>query len=368
MRTVYLLLRNNKQEGPFTLEELLLRTLKPHDLVWIEGQTGWRYPSEIEELKPYLQPLDGIKNVVIEKSTDKSKGASAGLKKKVFVSMPFSNPENEGASTKKEAFEKKAEALYQRSQAFAAEKKPGANEEIEIKYSRSLDDIKQEYAQWLEAQKTSKRRLRKMKPLLFPAFILATIGIAAILVAFRNEQPIEQAAISPIDQISKAPDYKVSLSASKNKKTALQNKKWARFSKAKKKAINASLAKTTKQRNPVIKSREDKGTKNSGDASQPLAKQVSISGTFHPDDPNGISNFRITVKNNSAQSLRFVAVDVIYLASNGTPSSKKTIYFKHLSPHGSITLNAPSNQKANDVRLQLGLLSSEDGEVYYAMN
>lgn len=46
------------------LEDLLEIGLKPYDLVWIPGKSAaWRYPSEIEELKPYTtaveeQPFD----------------------------------------------------------------------------------------------------------------------------------------------------------------------------------------------------------------------------------------------------------------------------------------------------------------------
>jgi hypothetical protein len=60
----YLLLRDNKQSGPYSVNELALHGLKPYDLVWLEGRSAaWRYPSEIDELKPFApvveeQPFD----------------------------------------------------------------------------------------------------------------------------------------------------------------------------------------------------------------------------------------------------------------------------------------------------------------------
>lgn len=60
----YLLLRDNKQSGPYVLDELKTKGLKAYDLVWIEGKSAaWRYPCEIEELKPFSpvveeQPFD----------------------------------------------------------------------------------------------------------------------------------------------------------------------------------------------------------------------------------------------------------------------------------------------------------------------
>lgn len=62
--TMYLLLRNNKQSGPYSLEDLKNMGMKPYDLVWLEGKSAaWRYPSEIDELKEFApaveeQPFD----------------------------------------------------------------------------------------------------------------------------------------------------------------------------------------------------------------------------------------------------------------------------------------------------------------------
>jgi len=60
----YLLLRDNKQTGPYTAQELAAKGLKPYDLVWLEGKSAaWRYPGELEELKAFApgveeQPFD----------------------------------------------------------------------------------------------------------------------------------------------------------------------------------------------------------------------------------------------------------------------------------------------------------------------
>lgn len=59
-----MLLRDNKQSGPFTSQQLEALGLKPYDLVWQEGRSAaWRYPSELEELKSFApvveeQPFD----------------------------------------------------------------------------------------------------------------------------------------------------------------------------------------------------------------------------------------------------------------------------------------------------------------------
>src|SRR6476469_1757911 len=53
METRYLLLRDNKQSGPYSIDELIGQQLKPTDLVWTEGKSrAWLHPYEMEEFTP----------------------------------------------------------------------------------------------------------------------------------------------------------------------------------------------------------------------------------------------------------------------------------------------------------------------------
>jgi len=55
----YLLLRDNKQSGPYSVSELVQKGIKPYDLVWLDGKSAaWRYPSEIDELKAYAPAVE----------------------------------------------------------------------------------------------------------------------------------------------------------------------------------------------------------------------------------------------------------------------------------------------------------------------
>src|SRR5450631_1042326 len=54
----YLLLRNNKESGPFTMEEIQGMSLKAYDLIWVVGKSAaWRYPGEIQDLKSFAPPV-----------------------------------------------------------------------------------------------------------------------------------------------------------------------------------------------------------------------------------------------------------------------------------------------------------------------
>lgn len=73
----YLLLRSNKQSGPYNLQQLVNVGLKPYDLVWVEGKSAaWRYPSEVDLLKEYApkveeQPYDRFYKKSEEKPQEK---------------------------------------------------------------------------------------------------------------------------------------------------------------------------------------------------------------------------------------------------------------------------------------------------------
>ncbi len=55
----FLLLRNNKQTGPYSVEELEQMGLKAYDLIWMDGKSAaWRYPGEIDELKSFAPPVE----------------------------------------------------------------------------------------------------------------------------------------------------------------------------------------------------------------------------------------------------------------------------------------------------------------------
>src|ERR1700712_4954385 len=72
----YRLLRNNKETGPYSEEEMIAKGFKPYDLLWAEGKSaGWQYPSEINAFKKFApiveeQPFDRFyKKPVPQKAT-----------------------------------------------------------------------------------------------------------------------------------------------------------------------------------------------------------------------------------------------------------------------------------------------------------
>ncbi len=80
---VYRLLRNNKEQGPFTADELIQKNLKPFDLIWADGRSAaWSYPTEMAEFKMYVPDADKkviVSNIKVSPATQISASVQAAV-------------------------------------------------------------------------------------------------------------------------------------------------------------------------------------------------------------------------------------------------------------------------------------------------
>jgi hypothetical protein len=190
MQKVYLLLRNNQKTGPYSLDELLQLQLKPFDLVWVEGRSaGWRYPGEIDSLKPYMAdvptpatPFEPIATAALEKETYKqpARAIQPSQTKKVFVSMPgkprpvYKPVEEEQPVQKTAPVEPGLRMETQTISPYAPGYVPPPKEEnIQTKYSRALNDVEDDYTKWIVQNRRKKKSLVNSKSLLLTALIIA---------------------------------------------------------------------------------------------------------------------------------------------------------------------------------------------------
>ena len=111
MDKVYLILRDNRQTGPYTIGELLQQQLRPTDMIWIEGNsTAWGYLSEME-LKP---------SVSVNTKEEKSRVVTEPAKRPVTSPTPEVPEANKPKrrSSPPDEIERKAEEL--RKQALSS--------------------------------------------------------------------------------------------------------------------------------------------------------------------------------------------------------------------------------------------------------
>lgn len=187
MQKPYLLLRNNQQTGPYSLEEIIQLNLKPFDLVWVEGRSAaWRYPGEIEPLKAFVpavpqpestfQPIatDILDQTVTNQLRTSVPFNTPSIPKTVFVSFPDRGEKISMASQKKQAL---AEPIRRPS----FDPAPGTvqkneDEQVQTNYSRSVHEVEEDYTNWVFRQKTRKKFPVSKKHL---ALALLVISISA---------------------------------------------------------------------------------------------------------------------------------------------------------------------------------------------
>lgn len=105
MDKVYLILRDNRQTGPYTIGELLQQQLRPTDMIWIEGRsTAWAYVSEME-LNPSIDH--------VSKKDEKSRVITDPAKRPATSPTPAVPETNKPKrrSSPHDEIEKKAEEL-----------------------------------------------------------------------------------------------------------------------------------------------------------------------------------------------------------------------------------------------------------------
>lgn len=185
MQKVYLLLRSNKQTGPYTLEEILQLNLKPFDLVWVEGRSAaWQYPSEIPALEPFVDetpqsiPFQPIATAAMEKqATPVSHPAlsKTELHRKVFVSIPKSyQPVKEQSPVSKT--EEVKQELPSYNQPASVKQQPAEKEIPKTNYSRSLNEVEEDYTHWMYKQKTKNKLPVNARDAVFGVLILAIVA------------------------------------------------------------------------------------------------------------------------------------------------------------------------------------------------
>lgn len=209
MQKIYLLLRSNKQTGPYSLEELLQLNLKPFDLVWVEGRSAaWQYPSEIPSLKPFVPetphadlPFQPVSTSAMEEKIFQGPELHSGKQqdpvpqrtdspKRVFVSVPkaYNTTSQPNNYPEPNAFAPKPQPVQERkeeikttvasySQSIPSYSQPKATEEeTRTNYSRSLNDVEDDYTNWVYKQKTKKKAQLNPKDLVLATLILVVIG------------------------------------------------------------------------------------------------------------------------------------------------------------------------------------------------
>jgi hypothetical protein len=366
MQKIYLLLRNNKQSGPHTLDELVKFQLRPLDLIWVEGRSsGWKYPTEIEALAKHVKEEGNTESetgyvnsspdlVLPKQSAKKNDNKKNGPQAKVYVKLPthydlsreVSDALNDNLNHVNEPFEKKRKK---------------EDEQLNTKYVRDLDDIREQYSEWIYQQQTSRKNSVSPRRLWVASAVI--ILLVGGFYAQKWSMPSKNLSAAVVaDSVAK----KKEIAPQKNKSSKTKKTSRATAQKKSKKVDSTSTARISSGKKEQVSASSSKDSSVNRKNTVPTARifrQVDITYSRDTAHKEGISGLQFMVHNKSDFKLSVVAVDVLY-HHEGQQLLKETIYFNNVSPAGKSTTAAPNHQKATSVTYHLALVSTDDSIFY----
>jgi hypothetical protein len=411
----YLLLRDNKQSGPYTLDELKVKGLKAYDLVWVEGRSAaWRYPSEIDELSAFApaveeQPFDRFFK---KPASARSEGAAAitvtqpstssgpATKRTIYVTMPGGMPVRQPEPVREIVREIQPVREVVREIAPVREVMP-VREVTPVREAAPLRE-RISYIQDPVTEILPPLPRRKPTKLWLPAAIgggvlaLLAVGIFIGLSIQKNSSGAMKLA-SKQEPLVRTTAQQLPISSSAGTATGSNDA----AGKAQAASINPASAatngatdkprlKTPKQRidepkvpavvpvvvtdssalSSAVQHREavhrtdvlqNQPVDDRESLKLALANQVSVGankydvGTF-----GGIRNLQVTVTNRSTHSLDLVVVAVSYIQANKKTYKTENLYFRGIGPGSALMLEAPKTSRGVSVEYKITSINSKE--------
>lgn len=424
--STYLLLRNNKESGPYTLDGLVNFGLKPYDLVWIEGKSAaWRYSSEVAELKPYApdveeQPFDRF----FKKNTEEKKAEPPATREKPVIQ------EKAGIEERYQKYiPKKSVVVTLPGQRTVAVQKPAVPESplsvvptitvtenpaaAQIKYSQPLDEIKEMYVKTLQQRKSKIARKSGLIKDLKRASVIVGLIALGIFAGFvmksgsGKKDTISQQLISSSSAITREPVQQLPDKPVQQENTPvnilppeevqqLQSEVTPKVKEPQKEKVQPSQTEIRKETtvlvenkkkdidekenvaadvktNPVAgeRTRKVRDNNNTGEKEKPVVKSrktgieslVSVTGNDYKRVAfGGIRNLELTVTNDSKYVLDKVIVELQYLKPSEEPLRTEMIEFHSVAPNGAITKRIPDTNRGIKVLYKIINVQSSQPE------
>ncbi len=194
MYNQYILLRNKKQSGPYNYKDLLQLNIQPFDLIWIQGRsTAWQTADEVSELKNIITPLNYLLspsparaeiNSTPVKEDRFTSSLSSAISSHIYVQLPLMINLSMTEQTVKKDSEQPMQMITNHANIYNHEISAAKQEEV---YNhKSLEQIRNEYASWLNQQKPSPKKSMLNK--LYLTFIYSVI-VSALSLFWKQSKP-----------------------------------------------------------------------------------------------------------------------------------------------------------------------------------
>lgn len=340
----YLLLRDNKQSGPFTAEELIATGMKAHDLIWIEGKSAaWRYPEEIDELKPHL--TYAVDNTTAD--NDCANDQSVSPRNTVHVSLPGKQASSPAASrpASAAAVHTNSDRLTPPISAmpFAEQKEPV------IKY--------------VNEPIVHRRNNRMQYAVIFACFFLL-ITVSYLIISYKSQkEDIHElnAIIQKLEQKARSENTVISSVASLNRretqpfesssitlppKTEPTPPKRLRSSNSNR----SSAVMVTHSSTPLLNEHLSETPSFVPPPAENLYALVSVKpNKYKTGVLGGISGLTLELTNNSSKELRRVTVEIKYLGPEKKVVRTQTVFFENVAPGSQPIIEVPKSNRGVNI-------------------
>ncbi len=346
----YILLRNNRESGPYSFRELKTIGINSNDLIWIDGEsTSWTYPTDFEELKPLVET--GILIPLHSPPEKRKKAETATIPLPTYAA-------NESAQT----------AV------------PAAGE---VDYSEYLNEKEDDF-HW-----QPKKRRKVVKEATSGFFGLAVLLMGVTMCAFVVKKLVEHFEFEPYVASSQAIEISKETLPTSNSINAAKTVSQASMVSAVAAPATLAAEPITQSATTVVKKEEVKKKPMAEKVKvEPKQPQEAIVSTESPESNNdaavkpeeekkeapvekkapslslsandykvgvfgGVSNLEIFVSNPSSVGVDKATIEVEFLKPNGSVVKSETLSVGTISPGGAKTISVPSSGRGVKVRYRV---------------
>lgn len=385
----YILLRNNRESGPYSLEGLREAGLGPNDLVWVEGQSVyWLHPNEIRELKELLAAADDQQSISSHNTEMPETSTAAVASPAIEVQE---NPTELSANDKFAAYLPPSGKTVQAKQ--EVDEPAIVHPAIETRYSLPLDELKERFAKEPDRRSGKRGFMFSFPPAakkigLYAALLSAglmagiffrkagnkkdnnTVTPVATVAADSPPASTEPVIIQPsTDSVQDLTGVDLSLPGKKELQPGQNKAPIAMKEPPVKNDVTIKDNGTARESSEIQSavSTVEPPVKRGAERNQPgpaIPPELVSSVTVKANDYlvgsfGGIKNLQLTVTNSSAIKLDQVIVELQYLKPRDEFLKAENIVFRSLEPGASQTVAVPKSTRGVKVRYRITRIETD---------
>jgi hypothetical protein len=378
----YLLLRDNKESGPLSLDEVKSMSLKSFDLIWVVGKSAaWRYPEEIEELKSFVPatPVQ-VADFFSKKTSDESQ----------ISSLPVSESSPGHKSTDERLPNSNNRSVYFNLPAGkTSELADRISEEQESSGSENLQSDDHFPGIYREQPSNAVRYSGKILwfgtvILLFGAGIMTGFFISDRRKFFTSDEnhPQNNAALQQVvfkDKKENTEATDINNASINSGLTTILNPDSVRKRNGISKKSNIAAVKKIFRNNEINKDSlaaevalqsalriKDSLKQDAINKRELLYQKIKtnpenylnlVTGRYSTGLFGGISSFPVTITNNSSVKIESLEVTINYVQNNDKVFKSETLSFNELEPGETLTMKAPKSTRGTKIITHLHIIN-----------